>query len=73
MKRLSLLLLGLGLGCTDRELYIQPGDLIVAVNRTEIGSAEDASRALDYYAGRGPIRLICERDGQLFSTDFVIR
>jgi serine protease Do len=61
---------------TDRisqELFIQPGDLIVAVNRTEIGSAEDASRALDYYAGRGPIRLICERDGQLFSTDFVIR
>jgi len=56
-----------------QELFIQPGDLIIAVNRTEIGSAEDASRALDYYAGRGPIRLICERDGQLFSTDFVIR
>jgi serine protease Do len=56
-----------------QELFIQPGDLIVAINRTEIGSAEDASRALDYYAGRGPIRLICERDGQLFSTDFVIR
>jgi serine protease Do len=61
---------------TDRisqELFIQPGDLIIQINRTEIGSAEDASRALDYYAGRGPIRLICERDGQLFSTDFVIR
>jgi serine protease Do len=61
---------------TDRisqELFIQPGDLIIQINRTEIGSAEDASRALDYYAGRGPIRLICERDGQLFSTDFGIR
>ena len=61
---------------TDRmmqELFIQPGDLIVSINRTGIGSAQDASRALDYYAGRGPIRLICERDGQLFSTDFVIR
>ncbi|MEO8337371.1 MAG: trypsin-like peptidase domain-containing protein [bacterium] len=56
-----------------QELYIQPGDLIVQINRTDIGSAEDASRALDYYAGRGPIRLVCERDGQLFSTDFVIR
>ena len=56
-----------------QELSIQPGDLIVAVNRTEIGSAEDASRALDYYAGRGPIRLICVRDGQVFSTEFVIR
>ncbi|MEO5813950.1 MAG: trypsin-like peptidase domain-containing protein [Gemmatimonadaceae bacterium] len=56
-----------------QELFIQPGDLIIQINRTEIGSAEDASRALDYYAGRGPIRLICERDGQVFSTDFVIR
>ena len=56
-----------------QELFIQPGDVIVQINRTEIGSAEDASRALDYYAGRGPIRLICEREGQLFSTDFVIR
>ncbi len=61
---------------TDRiiqDLFIQPGDLIIQINRTQIGSAEDASRALDYYAGRGPIRLICERDGQWFSTDFVIR
>ena len=55
------------------ELSIQAGDVIVAINRTEIGSAEEASRALDYYAGRGPIRLIYEREGQLFSTDFVIR
>ena len=56
-----------------QELQIQPGDVIVAVNRTIIASAEDASRALDYYAGRGPIRLICEREGQTFPIDFVIR
>jgi serine protease Do len=56
-----------------QELSIQPGDLIVQINRTEIGSAEDASRALDYYVGRGPIRLICEREGQTFSIEFVIR
>jgi serine protease Do len=56
-----------------QELFIQSGDLIVAINRTEIGSAQDASRALDYYAGRGPILMICERNGQLFSTEFVIR
>lgn len=56
-----------------QELYIQSGDLIVAINRNEIGSAQDASRALDYYAGRGPILMICERNGQLFSTEFVIR
>ena len=56
-----------------QEVQIQAGDVIVAINRTLIGSAEDASRALDYYAGRGPIRLICEREGQTFSIDFVIR
>ena len=56
-----------------QELQIQPGDVIVAINRSLIGSAEDASRALDYYAGRGPIRLICEREGQTFPIDFVIR
>ncbi|CAN5897953.1 N/A [soil metagenome] len=56
-----------------QELQIQPGDVIVAVNRSIIASAEDASRALDYYAGRGPIRLICEREGQTFPIDFVIR
>ncbi|MES2177760.1 MAG: trypsin-like peptidase domain-containing protein [Gemmatimonadota bacterium] len=56
-----------------QELGIQAGDVIVAVNRTEIATAEDASRALDYYAGRGPIRMVCERGGQLFPVDFVIR
>ena len=56
-----------------QELQIQAGDVILAVNRTPVGSAEDASRALDYYAGRGPIRLICEREGQTFSIEFVIR
>ena len=55
------------------ELLIQPGDVIVQINRTPIASAEDVSRALDYYAGRGPIRLFFERQGQISSTDFVIR
>jgi serine protease Do len=56
-----------------QDLQIQAGDVIVTINRTMIGSAEDASRALDYYAGRGPIRLLCEREGQTFSIEFVIR
>ncbi len=63
-------------GASERvgsDLGIVPGDLIVQINRTSIASAEDASRALDYYAGRGPIRLFYERQGQIFSTDFVIR
>jgi serine protease Do len=55
------------------ELLIQPGDVIIQINRTPIASAEDVSRALDYYAGRGPIRLFFERQGQIASTDFVIR
>ena len=56
-----------------QDLGIQPGDVIVQVNRTPVGSAEDASRALDYYAGRGTIRMFCERGGQIFATDFWIR
>ena len=55
------------------ELMLQPGDVIFQINRTPVASAEDASRALDYYAGRGPIRLFFERQGQISSTDFVIR
>jgi serine protease Do len=55
------------------ELGIQPGDVILYVNRTPVASAEDASRALDYYAGRGPIRMALERGGQALYTDFVIR
>ena len=56
-----------------QDLQIQPGDVIVQVNRSVIRSAEDASRALDYYAGRGPITMWCERDGQIFQIDFMIR
>ena len=55
------------------ELAIQAGDVIVQINRSPIASAEDVSRALDYYSGRGPIRLFFERQGQISSTDFVIR
>lgn len=56
-----------------QELGMQPGDVIVQINRTPIASAEDVSRALDYYAGRGVIRLFFERQGQIYPTDFVIR
>jgi serine protease Do len=57
-----------------QELNIQPGDVVLYINRTPIGSAEDASRALDYYAGRGPIRMQMERGGRgWYTTDFVIR
>ncbi|MEO6528849.1 MAG: trypsin-like peptidase domain-containing protein [Gemmatimonadaceae bacterium] len=55
------------------ELGIAPGDVIVMINRTAVTSAEDVSRALDYYAGRGPIRVFFEHQGQIFTTDFAIR
>jgi serine protease Do len=55
------------------ELGIQAGDVIVQINRTPITSAEEAARAIDYYAGRGPIRMFVERNGQIYSTDFAIQ
>jgi serine protease Do len=55
------------------ELGMAPGDVIVMVNRTPVSSAEDVSRALDYYAGRGPIRVFFEHEGQIVATDFSIR
>jgi serine protease Do len=56
-----------------QELGLRAGDVIVQINRSPIASAEDVSRALDYYAGRGVIRLFFERQGQIYPTDFVIR
>ena len=55
------------------ELGIQRGDVIVQINNTRIHSAEEAAKALDYYGGRGPIRMFLERDGQIYITDFTIR
>jgi serine protease Do len=55
------------------ELGMAPGDVIVMINRTAVSSAEDVSRALDYYAGRGPIRVFFEHEGQIIATDFSIR
>ena len=55
------------------ELGIQAGDVIVQINRTQVASADDAAKAIDYYSGRGPIRMFFERGGRIFSTDFSIR
>ena len=55
------------------ELGMAPGDVIVQINRTPVASAEDVQRALDYYAGRGTIRVFFEHEGQIFPTDFWIR
>jgi serine protease Do len=58
---------------TAEQLGVQPGDVIVQINRTQIASAPDAAKALDYYAGRGVIRMFLERGGALYQTDFIIR
>jgi len=55
------------------ELGLQTGDVVVQVNRTPVSSADEVARAIDAYAGRGPIRLYFERGGQLAFTDFIIR
>jgi serine protease Do len=54
-------------------LGLQRGDVIMQVNRTPVRSAEDAARAIDYYAGRGPMTVFFEREGQVFQSDFQLR
>jgi serine protease Do len=54
-------------------LGLAPGDVIVQINRTPVGSADEAARAIDYYAGRGPITIFFEHAGQLLRSDFVLR
>ena len=54
-------------------LGLQPGDVITQVNRTAISSADEAARAIDYYAGRGPITVFFEHAGQMYRSDFVLR
>jgi serine protease Do len=56
-----------------REIDIQPGDVIVQINRTRITSADEAARALEYYGGRGYIQMWYERQGSIYTTDFAIR
>jgi len=56
-----------------REIDIQPGDVIVQINRTRVNSADEAARALEYYGGRGYITMWYERQGYISTTTFAIR
>jgi serine protease Do len=58
---------------TAEQLGVQVGDVIVQINRTQITSAQDAAKALDYYGGRGVIRMFLERGGAIYTSDFIIR
>jgi serine protease Do len=55
------------------QLGIQAGDVILQINQVPIADAESAARALDYYAGRGGIVMYIERQGQVYTTEFVIQ
>jgi serine protease Do len=55
------------------ELGIRAGDVIVQINHTPIESADRAAEALNYYGGRGPIRMYFEHNGQVYTTDFSIQ
>ena len=57
----------------SQRVGIQKGDLIYAINRTEITDAAAAARIIEEAAGRGAIRLLLERNGRSFYTDIAIR
>lgn len=55
-----------------RQLGLREGDLILQINRTAIGSAEEAARLLGELAGQGPVRVIFERQGRIGAVHFYI-
>lgn len=55
------------------ELGLQAGDVILQVNRSSVSTAEEAAQAINYYGGRGPIRLFFEHAGRVYSTDFQLQ
>jgi len=56
----------------QQALGLQAGDVIIQINRTPVIDAQDAAKQLEYYSGRGPIRMFFERKGTVYSTDFRI-
>lgn len=57
----------------QNEIGVLEGDLIIQINRTTIDQAADVSRALDTYGGGAGIRLVFERRGSFYTTDFVMQ
>ncbi len=51
------------------QIGLQVGDVIVQINGARITSAEDAAAALN--SGRGAVVMYVERQGQIYSTQFV--
>jgi serine protease Do len=57
----------------SEDLGIQAGDVIVQVNNSPVADAQQAAKTLEYFIGRGPIRMFFERGGRVFFTDFQLR
>jgi serine protease Do len=55
-----------------REIGLREGDLILQINRTPIESAAEAARLLQRMAGRGPVRVVFERQGRVGSVHFYV-
>jgi serine protease Do len=55
------------------ELGLQPGDVVVQINRTRIETAADVSRVLEAAGGRRGYRLFFERGGRVYTTDFIVQ
>jgi S1-C subfamily serine protease len=59
---------------TDRvrgEIGLEPGDVIVQVNNTQVTTAADVDKAVAYYSQRNmQMRLFIERQGFVYTTDF---
>jgi serine protease Do len=54
----------------QRSLGILAGDVIVQINNAVVTRAEQVTQLIDYYRGRGPIRVFFERGGRLGYADF---
>jgi serine protease Do len=55
-----------------RNIGFREGDVILQVNRYPVRRAEDAAALLKRFAGRGALRVVIERDGQLMSISFYV-
>ncbi|HKR09715.1 MAG TPA: PDZ domain-containing protein, partial [Gemmatimonadaceae bacterium] len=56
----------------QQQIGLQPGDLIVQINRTPITSAEAVNRILTSY-GQGLVRVYFERGGQIGAVEFSLQ
>ena len=57
----------------SRSLGLREGDVLLAINRTNIRTAEDAARAIGNLRGGTRVRIYFERNGQVSWRDFYTR